>query len=83
MSDPSALALESSSRVGVIGGGPAVSFFSYFPLDMAQGVGMEVQVDMYPRRVHDDPVLAFRILQRTSQRIRELHDKLVRMKAGR
>jgi len=55
--------------VGVIGGGPVGSFFSYFLLDMAQGVGMDVQVDIYPRRVHDDPALAFRILQKMSHRI--------------
>ncbi len=50
MSEPSKLALESGSLVGVIGGGPSGSFFSYFLLDMAQRVGMDVQVDIYEPR---------------------------------
>lgn len=50
MRDHSALALDNGSRVGVIGGGPAGSFFSYFLLDMAQRVGMDVQVDIYESR---------------------------------
>ena len=34
------------------------------------------------RRIHEDPSLAFRIVQQMSQRIRELDTELVRMKAG-
>lgn len=34
------------------------------------------------RRIHEDPSLAFRIVQQMSQRIRELDAELVRMKAG-
>ncbi len=34
------------------------------------------------RRVHEDPSLAFRILQKMSHRIRELDAELVRMKTG-
>ena len=34
------------------------------------------------RRVHEDPSLAFRILQKMSYRIRELDTELVRLKSG-
>jgi len=34
------------------------------------------------RRVHEDPSLAFRILQKMSHRIRELDTELVRLKTG-
>lgn len=34
------------------------------------------------RRVHEDPSLAFRILQKLSYRIRELDTELVRLKTG-
>ena len=50
MGEHSRLALESGSRVGVIGGGPAGSFFSYFLLQMAQRVGTDIQVDIYESR---------------------------------
>ena len=33
------------------------------------------------RRVHEDPSVAFRILQRMSHRIRQLNDEIVRLKA--
>lgn len=39
------LELGDGSRVAVIGGGPAGSFFSYFLLDMAGRVGMDINVD--------------------------------------
>jgi len=55
MKDHSALALDSGSRVGVIGGGPAGSFFSYFLLDMAQRVDMDVHVDIYESRDFSQP----------------------------
>lgn len=44
------LKLEDGSRVAVIGGGPAGSLFSYFLLDMAERVGMELNVDIYEPR---------------------------------
>jgi flavin-dependent dehydrogenase len=50
MSDASKLALDNGSRIGVIGGGPAGSFFSYFLLDMAQRVGIDIQLDIYESR---------------------------------
>ena len=47
MGEESDLQLEDGSRVAVIGAGPAGSFFSYFLVDMAERVGLEVQVDMF------------------------------------
>ncbi len=44
------LKLEDGSRVAVLGSGPAGSFFSYFLLDMAQRVGIRLQVDLYESR---------------------------------
>jgi flavin-dependent dehydrogenase len=41
------LVLGDGSRVAVIGGGPAGSFFSYFFLDMARRVDIDVAVDIY------------------------------------
>lgn len=42
--------LENGSRVAVIGGGPAGSLFSYFLLDMAERVDLDVRLDIYERR---------------------------------
>jgi len=44
------LQLDSGSRVAVIGGGPAGTFFSYFLLDMARRVGIDLQLDIYERK---------------------------------
>ena len=44
---PDRLKLEDGSRVAVIGGGPAGSFFSYFLLQMAQRIGLKIQLDIY------------------------------------
>jgi flavin-dependent dehydrogenase len=41
------LRLENGSRIAVIGGGPAGSFFSYFLLGLAERVGIDVHVDIY------------------------------------
>jgi len=46
----SSLVLGNGSRVAVIGGGPAGSFFSYFLLDMAERVGLKIHVDIYEPR---------------------------------
>lgn len=46
----SSLPMEQGSRVAVIGGGPAGSFFSYFLLDMAGRIGLRLQVDIYEPR---------------------------------
>lgn len=37
------LVLKDGSSVGVVGGGPVGFFFSFFPLDMAQRVGIEAR----------------------------------------
>lgn len=42
--------LDSGSRVGVVGGGPAGSFFSYFLLEMSRRIGLEVSLDIYEPR---------------------------------
>jgi len=42
--------LGNGSRVAVIGGGPAGSFFSYFLLDLAQRIDMHIQVEIYEPR---------------------------------
>jgi len=41
------LKLSSGSRVAVIGGGPAGSFFSIFLLDLTKRVGLDVSIDIY------------------------------------
>lgn len=46
----STLKLPDNARVGVIGGGPAGSFFSYFLLEMAQQMGIDATVDIYEPR---------------------------------
>ena len=47
MEEQTSLELDDGSRVAVIGGGPAGSFFSYFLLDMAERTGIDIQVDVY------------------------------------
>ncbi len=39
--------LEDGSKIAVIGGGPAGSFFTYFALDFADRLGMEISIDIY------------------------------------
>ena len=34
------------------------------------------------RRISEDPTIAFRVVQTMSQRVRELSDEIVRLKAG-
>jgi len=47
MDEQMRLQLDDGSRIAVIGGGPAGSFFSYFLLDLAERAGMDIQVDIY------------------------------------
>ena len=49
-----AMALDDGSRVAVIGGGPAGSFFTYFILQMAGRAGIDLTVDVYERRNFSD-----------------------------
>ena len=46
----SPMQLENGSRIGVIGGGPAGSFFSYFLLDNAERLDLRLEVDIYEPR---------------------------------
>jgi flavin-dependent dehydrogenase len=46
----SQLQLNDHSRIGVIGGGPAGSFSSFFLLDMAMRMGIKIEVDIYEPR---------------------------------
>lgn len=39
--------LAEGSKIGVVGGGPAGSFFSYFILDMARRLDLDISVDIY------------------------------------
>ena len=48
----SPLALANGSRVGVIGGGPAGSFFSFFFLKAASRVDLEAHVDIYEPKIY-------------------------------
>jgi len=45
-----ALSLEDGARVGIVGGGPAGSFFAHFLLTMAAEVGLELSVDIWEPR---------------------------------
>lgn len=49
------LRLDSGSRVAVLGGGPAGSFFSYFFLETAHMMGLDVEVDIYEWRDFSRP----------------------------
>jgi flavin-dependent dehydrogenase len=46
----SSLKLNDGSRVAVIGGGPAGTFFSIFLLDMAERAGLDISIDIYEPR---------------------------------
>jgi len=46
----SSIVLDHGSRVAVIGGGPAGSFFSYFLLDLAERANLKIHVDIYEPR---------------------------------
>jgi len=46
----SGLTLTDGSRVAVVGGGPASSFFSVFLLKMAASIGLDVQLDIFEPR---------------------------------
>jgi flavin-dependent dehydrogenase len=48
--DRTDLNLQAGSRVAVIGGGPAGSFFTYFLLKMAEEIDLELEVDVFEPR---------------------------------
>lgn len=41
------LVLEDGARIGVVGGGPSGSFFTYFALDFADRFGLDISIDIY------------------------------------
>lgn len=45
--DAPELALTDGSRIAVIGGGPAGSFFTYFALDFANRIGLDISIDIF------------------------------------
>jgi flavin-dependent dehydrogenase len=49
------LTLEDGSRVAVVGCGPAGSFFSFFLLDMAKRIGLDLKVDIFEPRSFFNP----------------------------
>jgi flavin-dependent dehydrogenase len=51
----SALNLHVDSRVAVMGGGPAGSFFSFFLLDIAQRMDLGLTLDIYEPKKFSDP----------------------------
>lgn len=46
-SQSSSIQLKNGSRVGVVGGGPAGSFFSYFLLGLSDRVDLKLDIDIY------------------------------------
>jgi len=42
--------LRDGSRIAVVGGGPAGSFFSYFLLKMANAIDLDIEVDIFEPR---------------------------------
>jgi flavin-dependent dehydrogenase len=56
--DSAGLKLADGSRVGVVGGGPAGSFFAYFLLSLAETSGQTIEVDVYEPRDFSSPAPA-------------------------
>ncbi|MEJ2547336.1 MAG: hypothetical protein P8125_05905 [Gemmatimonadota bacterium] len=50
LSEGTNLTLQDGSRVAVVGGGPAGSFFAYFLLKMAEEIDLDVEVDIFEPR---------------------------------
>lgn len=49
------LQLEDGSKIGIVGGGPAGSFFAIFLLDMAERMGLDLKVEIYEPRDFNRP----------------------------
>ena len=41
------ISLHDGSKIGVIGGGPAGSFFSFFAYNLAKKMGFKIEIDIY------------------------------------
>ena len=39
--------LDDGSKIAVVGGGPAGTFFAYFAMDFADRLGMDIEIDIY------------------------------------
>ena len=52
---PNQFELVDGSQVGVIGSGPAGSLFSYYLLEMAERMGLDLNVDIYESRDFSRP----------------------------
>ena len=39
--------LEDGSKIAVIGGGPAGTFFTYFAIDFAERMGLDISIDVF------------------------------------
>jgi len=50
--------LEDGARVGIVGGGPAGSFFAYFLLEMAETLGRRLEVEIHEARDFSVPAPA-------------------------
>lgn len=50
--------LGDGSRVGVVGSGPAGSFFAYFALELADTLGRQIEIDLYESRDFSSPAPA-------------------------
>lgn len=55
MTDGTDFKLDDGSRIAVIGGGPAGSFFSYFLLAMTERVGLDIHIDIFESRDFANP----------------------------
>jgi len=42
------ISLHDGAKIGVIGGGPAGSFFSFFAFNLAKRMGLTIGIDIYP-----------------------------------
>jgi len=80
----------SEVRLAVLEGGDVFGEMSLFERQprsatvRAMGNARVLTVDkrIFLRRVHEDPSLAFRILQKMSQRIRQLDEEVLRLKTS-
>lgn len=55
VADPGELRLVDGSRVAVLGGGPSGTFFSYFLLEMAERLGLAIELDIFEPRDFSRP----------------------------
>ena len=49
------LELQNGSRIAVIGGGPAGSFFAYFAMDFAKRMDLEIDIDIIEAKAFHKP----------------------------